>query len=92
MCIDCGCSAGESKIVGHSHSHDHHHENRLSPAHAHAPNINPARMVKIEQDILGKNNQYAAGNRDYFRSHGIFTLNLVSSPGSGKTTLLTKTI
>jgi hydrogenase nickel incorporation protein HypB len=98
MCIDCGCSAGESKIVGHSHSHDdghthdHHHENRLSPAHAHAPNINPARMVKIEQDILGKNNQYAQGNRDYFRQHGIFTLNLVSSPGSGKTTLLTKTI
>lgn len=100
MCIDCGCSAGDAKIVGHSHSHDdghthdhdHHHTHKLSPVHAHAPNINPARMVKIEQDILGKNNQYAADNRDYFRSHGIFTLNLVSSPGSGKTTLLTKTI
>jgi hydrogenase nickel incorporation protein HypB len=89
MCIDCGCSAGESKIVGHSH---HHHDNRLSPLHAHAPNVNPARMVKIEQDILGKNNQYAAINRDYFRQHKIFTLNLVSSPGAGKTSLLTKTI
>ena len=102
MCIDCGCSAGDAKIVGHSHDHDHshshdhdhdhHHENRLSPAHAHAPTINPARMVKIEQDILGKNNQYAQVNRDYFRQHKIFTLNLVSSPGSGKTSLLTKTI
>ncbi len=96
MCIDCGCSAGESKIVGHTHSHDdghdHHHVHKLSSVHTHAPNLNPARMVKIEQDILGKNNQYAAGNRDYFRQHGIFTLNLVSSPGSGKTTLLTKTI
>ena len=99
MCIDCGCSAGDSKIVGHTHDHDHshnhdhhHHENRLSPAHAHAPNLNPARMVKIEQDILGKNNQYAQVNREYFRSHKIFTLNLVSSPGSGKTSLLTKTI
>jgi len=96
MCIDCGCSAGDSKIVGHTHdhdhSHDHHHDNRLSPAHAHALNLNPARMVKIEQDILGKNNQYAAINRDYFRQHKIFTLNLVSSPGSGKTSLLTKTI
>jgi hydrogenase nickel incorporation protein HypB len=49
-------------------------------------------MVKIEQDILGKNNQYAQLNRDYFRQHHIFTLNLVSSPGSGKTSLLTKTI
>jgi hydrogenase nickel incorporation protein HypB len=49
-------------------------------------------MVKIEQDILGKNNQYAQVNRDYFRQHHIFTLNLVSSPGSGKTSLLTKTI
>jgi hydrogenase nickel incorporation protein HypB len=98
MCIDCGCSSGDAKIVGHTHDHDHahghdhHHENRLSPAHAHAPNINPARMVKIEQDILGKNNQYAQLNRDYFRQHHIFTLNLVSSPGSGKTSLLTKTI
>lgn len=51
-----------------------------------------ARMVQIEQDILGKNNQYAAANREYFNQHGILTLNLVSSPGSGKTTLLTETI
>jgi hydrogenase nickel incorporation protein HypB len=49
-------------------------------------------MVQIEQDILGKNNQYAAANREYFNQHGILTLNLVSSPGSGKTTLLTETI
>jgi hydrogenase nickel incorporation protein HypB len=89
MCIDCGCSAGDAKIVGHSHSH---HVNRLSPAYAHAPNTNVVRKVKIEQDILGKNNQYAQLNRDYFRLHKIFTLNLMSSPGSGKTTLLTKTI
>lgn len=46
----------------------------------------------IEQDILGKNNQYAAANRDYFKQHGILALNLVSSPGFGKTTLLTETI
>jgi hydrogenase nickel incorporation protein HypB len=98
MCIDCGCSAGDSKIAGHNHDHEHHHdhdhphENRLSPVHAHAHGLGLTRMVKIEQDILGKNNQYAQKNRDYFRQHHIFTLNLVSSPGSGKTTLLTKTI
>jgi hydrogenase nickel incorporation protein HypB len=49
-------------------------------------------MVQIEQDILAKNNQYAAANRHRF-SHGHqLVLNLVSSPGSGKTTLLTETL
>ena len=64
----------------------------LGPAHAHAPGLTQARMVKIEQDILGKNNAYAAGNRKHFAEHGLFAVNLVSSPGSGKTTLLVKTI
>ena len=49
-------------------------------------------MVRIEQDILGKNNQYAAANRSWFQAHGILALNLVSSPGSGKTSLLTRSI
>jgi hydrogenase nickel incorporation protein HypB len=49
-------------------------------------------MVQVEQDILSKNNQYASANRSYFAEHGIFALNLVSSPGSGKTALLTRTI
>ena len=95
MCTDCGCSAGEIKISTHSHSHSHtshshthhhHHDNRLNP------NANPARKVQVEQDILGKNNQLAAENRDYFNKRSIFVLNFVSSPGSGKTSLLIKTI
>jgi hydrogenase nickel incorporation protein HypB len=49
-------------------------------------------MVQVEQDILAKNNQYASANRSHFAEHGIFVLNLVSSPGSGKTSLLTRTI
>lgn len=49
-------------------------------------------MVQIEQDILGKNNQYASANRQLFRDQAILALNLVSSPGSGKTTLLTRSI
>ena len=49
-------------------------------------------MVQIEQDILGKNNQYANANRQLFRDQAILALNLVSSPGSGKTTLLTRSI
>ena len=49
-------------------------------------------MVRIEQDILGKNNEYAQANRELFQREGVLALNLVSSPGSGKTSLLTATI
>jgi hydrogenase nickel incorporation protein HypB len=49
-------------------------------------------MVQIEQDILSKNNEYAAANRKWFNERGILALNLVSSPGSGKTSLLVRSI
>ena len=54
--------------------------------------MSQSRMVQIEQDILAKNNGYAAENRRYFDERGIFALNLVSGPGAGKTALLVKTI
>ncbi|MCG8427512.1 MAG: hydrogenase nickel incorporation protein HypB [Chromatiales bacterium] len=79
----------------HSHSHEHgpdHHHYGQGPAHAHAPGMSQGRMVQIEQDILGKNNQYAAHNRGFFKGKGVLALNLVSSPGSGKTSLLTRSI
>ena len=79
MCIDCGCSADGATIIHPHHHHDHQHET-------------PPRKISIEQDILAKNNHYAQLNRDYYREHNIFSLNLVSSPGSGKTSLLIKTI
>jgi hydrogenase nickel incorporation protein HypB len=65
----------------HTHEHDHDHGHDTT-----------ARTVKLEQDILAKNNAYAAQNRERFATQGILALNLVSSPGSGKTTLLCKTI
>ena len=79
---------------GHSHSHTHDATTHygLGPAGAHAPGMSQSRMVKIERDILSKNDGYAEENRGYLAEHGIFALNLVSSPGSGKTTLLVKTI
>jgi hydrogenase nickel incorporation protein HypB len=49
-------------------------------------------MIQLEQDLLAKNNAFAAANRKHWREDGVFALNLVSSPGSGKTTLLTATI
>ncbi|WP_335340058.1 hydrogenase nickel incorporation protein HypB [Sedimenticola selenatireducens] len=76
----------------HQHTHGHHHDYGQGPAHAHAPGMSQSRMVQIEQDILGKNNQYAAANRQLFQERQILALNLVSSPGSGKTSLLTRSI
>jgi len=96
MCGVCGCGEGHSHSHdddhehSHEHSHDHHHA--FGSEHSHAPDLSPARMVQIEQDILSKNNRYAAENRSYFSARGMLVLNLVSSPGSGKTTLLTETI
>jgi len=58
----------------------------------HVPGMSPARIVQIEQDILGENDRFADGNRAFFAGRGILALNLVSSPGSGKTTLLVRTI
>jgi hydrogenase nickel incorporation protein HypB len=60
--------------------------------HTHAHPYAPRRRVSVEQDILAKNDAYAATNRARLAERNIFTLNLVSSPGSGKTTLLCKTI
>lgn len=79
---------------GHDAEHQHQHDadHAAGPGHSHAPGVSRNRMVQIEQDILSKNNAYAAQNRRFLEDHGIFTLNLVSSPGSGKTTLLCKTI
>ncbi len=76
----------------HSHEHNHDHHYGQGPARSHAPGMSQSRMVQIEQDILGKNNEYANNNRSLFTDKGILTLNLVSSPGSGKTSLLVKTL
>ncbi len=85
---------------GHGHDHPHHHDHGSGelldfgrgPAHAHAPGLTQARTLQIERDILSLNNAHAADNRRYFTEHGVFVVNLVSSPGSGKTTLLARTI
>ena len=90
---------------GHEAAHAHVHQHAegvdaapndlhygLGPAGAHAPGMSRARMVRIEQDILAKNDRLAAQNRQTFADRGVLALNLVSSPGSGKTTLLVRTI
>ncbi len=93
---------GEPHGHGHSHAHDHghhHHEeghhdhhHDHDHDHAHGRGEEQTRIVKIEQDLLAKNDAYAAANRASFSNAGVLALNLVSSPGSGKTSLLVETI
>jgi hydrogenase nickel incorporation protein HypB len=48
--------------------------------------------LRLETDILAKNNRLAAEVRARLAARGVLALNLMSSPGSGKTTLLTRTL
>ena len=89
MCIDCGCGTKADHHHHHEHGHDHAHEHESEHGHQHE---HPARTIRIEEDLLAKNNRLAAGNRSVFKQHGIFALNLVSSPGSGKTSILERTL
>jgi hydrogenase nickel incorporation protein HypB len=57
-----------------------------------APGVPESRLVRIEADLLAKNDAVARGNRAHFAGHRLLALNLVSSPGSGKTTLLVRTL
>jgi hydrogenase nickel incorporation protein HypB len=50
------------------------------------------RILRIERDLLAKNDGYARQNRAWLERRGILALNLVSSPGSGKTSLLERTL
>ena len=76
----------------HSHSHDDHKHTHESEHDKHSHSHSHSHEVKIEQDIMNKNDKLAERNRGYFEAKNIFTLNLVSSPGSGKTSLLERTI
>ena len=48
--------------------------------------------VPLERKVLNENDRIAAILRERFQNHGVFCLNLISSPGSGKTSLLERTL
>ena len=49
-------------------------------------------VLTVERKVLEKNEVIAQSNREFFKSHNIFAINMVSSPGSGKTSIVEKTI
>ncbi len=96
MCMTCGCGNGQTLIGGQALRQRRKSGGtmrfRTHNTDVQVAEVSASRIVKLEQDLLAKNNSYAEVNRSYLAAHGIFALNLVSSPGSGKTTLLVKTI
>jgi len=49
-------------------------------------------VITIERKILEKNDEIAAENRALFARHGMFVINMVSSPGAGKTSILERSL
>jgi hydrogenase nickel incorporation protein HypB len=90
MCGVCGCGEGDVRIDGTAAHHHHHHGEDPGIPDNGADN-GQSRWHRVEQDILAKNDGYAAANRRRLSQAGVLALNLVSSPGAGKTTLLTAT-
>jgi hydrogenase nickel incorporation protein HypB len=85
MCASCGCDSTDHH---HDHDHDHHHHDHHHD-HAHDPaDAVRARTLRLEHDLLAKNDELAARNRAWFSGRGVVALNVTSAPGSGKTTLL----
>jgi hydrogenase nickel incorporation protein HypB len=70
----------------HDHHHDHGHHHGADHSHGHRTTI------RLETEVLAKNNRLAERNRGWLAGRNILALNLVSSPGAGKTTLLERTI
>jgi len=86
---------GADAAQQHEHRHAGHADPGLLPATASglsAPGIPESRLVRMEADLLAKNDAIARGNRARFADHRVLALNLVSSPGAGKTTLLVRTL
>lgn len=48
--------------------------------------------INVVSHILDANDRIAANNRALFDAHGIYVINIMSSPGAGKTSLVEKTI
>jgi hydrogenase nickel incorporation protein HypB len=94
MCETCGCNnehdafkmyhAADENSIKNTHVHSRQKD------HDHTPDeySKDRKKIKIETDILSKNNLLAERNRGYLEARKISAFNLVSSPGSGKTTLL----
>ena len=73
MCDTCGCG-GPPKAHGHEHGHGHGDREHME--------------LLVHRSLMQANERQADENRAHFMDHGVFAVNLMSSPGSGKTSLI----
>jgi hydrogenase nickel incorporation protein HypB len=107
MCTICGCGTTTDEQRPSDHHHHRHHDGHAHHDQLHAvdgfihssaeggvhlPTMSSERIIRLERDILSKNDAYAQANRVRLSATGQFALNFVSSPGSGKTSLLVRAI
>ncbi len=108
MCTTCGCSASTSPVFTAHPSDESlapvsermarlrgfrpatKREAAMDAPSAHARQHGTT--VRLEAEILGRNNAQAQQNRQWLARQRVLALNLVSSPGSGKTTILERSI
>lgn len=50
------------------------------------------RKIEVRERVMSRNNEIASSVRSLLAAHGVWAINLVSSPGSGKTALLERTL
>lgn len=74
---------------GHHHPPEKSHEKGGSAV---VHKKDGTREISVVRRVLDANSQMAEANRRHFSDHGLFVLNVMSSPGSGKTTTLVRTI
>ncbi len=63
----------------------------MSQSHGHPHRVNRT-AVEVHHHLLAENERHADGIRWLLREHGVFAVNLMSSPGAGKTALLEATL
>ena len=75
--------------------HHRDHRNTSIPSRhqeSQRPPGGTSRRVQVVRRVLDTNDIMADHNREHFKAHDVFVLNMMSSPGSGKTTTLQRTL
>jgi hydrogenase nickel incorporation protein HypB len=74
----------------HDPKSPNHHDGAVGPSFA--SRGTGTRKIQVVRNVLDANKMVADRLRRRFASHGVFVLNVMSSPGSGKTTTLVRTL
>jgi hydrogenase nickel incorporation protein HypB len=91
MCTTCGCGT-DLAPDHHHHDHEAHDHDHGAPHHHHHHDDRATRTIRIERDLLAKNERLAREIRLSTQRRKIALFNLIGSPGAGKTALLEATI